>query len=101
VILVDANLLIYAHVVAFAQHEPARCWLDKQFNETARVGLPWPSLLAFVRVVTPGYGPSTSTNGAQTLGSRSGSFLSLMNESCVSRNATARSLGFGPFSQVR
>ena len=51
-ILVDANLLIYAHVRSFAQHDPARTWLDAQLSGTARVGLPWPSLLAFLRVVT-------------------------------------------------
>jgi toxin-antitoxin system PIN domain toxin len=52
VILVDANLLIYARVSSAAQHQAARRWLDGQLNGTARVGLPWPSLLAFVRLVT-------------------------------------------------
>ena len=51
-ILVDANLLVYAHVSSFAQHERAREWLDGQLNGPARVGLPWPSLLAFLRLVT-------------------------------------------------
>ena len=51
-ILVDANLLIYAHVNAFAQHQAARDWLDEQLNDISRVGLPWASLLAFLRVVT-------------------------------------------------
>ena len=51
-ILVDANLLVYAHVRSFAEHEAARRWLDGQLNGTARVGLPWPSLLAFLRLVT-------------------------------------------------
>jgi toxin-antitoxin system PIN domain toxin len=51
-ILIDANLLIYAHVQTLSQHEAVRHWLEKQFNETPRVGLPWPSLLAFVRLVT-------------------------------------------------
>lgn len=51
-ILVDANLLIYAHVSTFPQHERARNWLDEQMNGVAPVGLPWPSLLAFLRLVT-------------------------------------------------
>jgi toxin-antitoxin system PIN domain toxin len=51
-ILVDANLLIYAHTAAFAQHQVARDWLDRQLNGVSRVGLPWASLLAFVRIVT-------------------------------------------------
>jgi hypothetical protein len=52
VILVDANLLIYAYFSASPQHQHARDWLDEQLNGFARVGLPWPSLLAFVRLVT-------------------------------------------------
>jgi len=51
VILVDANLLIYATTVC-AQHDRAFAWLDNALNSDVRVALPWPSLLAFVRVVT-------------------------------------------------
>lgn len=51
-ILVDANILIYAHVSTFAQHDAARDWLDHQLNGSAPVGLPWPSVLAFLRLVT-------------------------------------------------
>ncbi len=51
-ILLDANLLVYAHVESFPQHARAREWLDEQINTTARVGLPWPSLLAFVRIIS-------------------------------------------------
>jgi toxin-antitoxin system PIN domain toxin len=50
--LVDANLLVYAHVQDFAQHERARTWLDERLHGTARVGLAWPSLRAFLRFVT-------------------------------------------------
>jgi toxin-antitoxin system PIN domain toxin len=52
VILVDGNLLIYAHVSTFQQHERAREWLDAELNGHGRVGLPWASLLAFLRIVT-------------------------------------------------
>jgi uncharacterized protein len=52
VILVDANLLIYASVPETPQHETARDWLDDRINGSARVGLPWPSLLAFTRIVS-------------------------------------------------
>lgn len=51
-ILVDANVLVYARVSSFPQHERAREWLDARLGGTARVGLPWPSLLAFLRIVT-------------------------------------------------
>lgn len=51
-ILVDANLLIYSQVSALPQHERARNWLESQLNGTTAVGLPWASLLAFLRIVT-------------------------------------------------
>jgi toxin-antitoxin system PIN domain toxin len=52
VILVDANILVYAHVSSLMQHVAAREWLDRQLNGSAPVGLPWASLLAFLRLVT-------------------------------------------------
>jgi uncharacterized protein len=51
-ILVDANLLVYARVADFPEHEAARRWLDGRLNGRVGVGLPWSSLLAFVRLVT-------------------------------------------------
>jgi toxin-antitoxin system PIN domain toxin len=51
-ILVDANVLIYAHVRSFAQHARAKQWLDRRLAGSAQVGLPWPSLLSFLRLVT-------------------------------------------------
>ncbi|MGH9408506.1 MAG: TA system VapC family ribonuclease toxin [Vicinamibacterales bacterium] len=51
-ILVDANLLVYAANTVAPEHARARAWLDARLNGTAPVGLPWPSLLAFVRLVT-------------------------------------------------
>jgi toxin-antitoxin system PIN domain toxin len=51
-ILVDANLLIYAAVPSFRQHAAARDWLDERLSGAVKVGLPWESLLAFVRITT-------------------------------------------------
>ncbi len=51
-ILVDANLLIYASVKDFDEHPRARAWLDGRLNGTTRVGLPWESLTTYVRIVT-------------------------------------------------
>ena len=50
--LVDANVLVYAYVRDFRQHESARAWLDGEFEAGHRVGLPWVSLTAFLRLVT-------------------------------------------------
>ncbi|MEJ0042231.1 MAG: TA system VapC family ribonuclease toxin [Rhizomicrobium sp.] len=51
-ILIDANILLCAGVTFFPQHERARTWLDEQLSGTAPVGLPWHSLLAFLRITT-------------------------------------------------
>jgi toxin-antitoxin system PIN domain toxin len=52
VILLDANLLLYAANRAAPEHERARAWLDDRLNGTVPLGLPWPSLLVFVRLAT-------------------------------------------------
>ena len=51
-ILVDANLLLYAKFDVFPNHRRARSWLEQRLTGTIRVGLPWPSLLAFLRIGT-------------------------------------------------
>ena len=50
--LVDANLLVYAKLADMPHHAAARDWLEKQFNGASRVGLPWESLSAFLRITT-------------------------------------------------
>lgn len=51
-IAVDANVLVYAHARSFGQHDAAHAWLEEQLATASRVGLPWTSLLAFVRLVS-------------------------------------------------
>jgi uncharacterized protein len=50
--LVDANLLLYAVDRMSPFHAPAAQWLTDQLNGPRRVGLPWQSLVAFVRIST-------------------------------------------------
>lgn len=51
-ILVDANLLIYAVNADTPHHERARSWLQETMSGATVVRLPWTSLLAFVRITT-------------------------------------------------
>ena len=51
-ILVDSNLLVYAVNRDSPHHKPARDWLERTLGSTVRVGLPWISILAFLRVTT-------------------------------------------------
>ncbi len=50
--LVDANILLFAVNVAALEHERAAAWLEDSLNGSRRVGLPWESLTAFVRLAT-------------------------------------------------
>jgi hypothetical protein len=50
--LLDANLLLYASLDDFPQHPAAREWLAAQLNGPRRIGVPWLSLLAFLRITT-------------------------------------------------
>lgn len=49
-ILVDVNLLVAATMTSAPGHERARSWLEGHLTATARVGLPWASIIGFVRV---------------------------------------------------
>jgi toxin-antitoxin system PIN domain toxin len=50
--LLDANLLLYAVHRGAEQHDAARDWLTAQLNGSRRVGIPWTSLGAFLRIST-------------------------------------------------
>jgi toxin-antitoxin system PIN domain toxin len=52
VILIDVNILLYSINVDSDRHTAAREWLETQLAGSARVGLPWPSVLGFMRVAT-------------------------------------------------
>lgn len=50
--LLDANLLIYAHDESSPFHTRAHTWVEDQLNGARRVAIPWPSVLAFLRLTT-------------------------------------------------
>jgi toxin-antitoxin system PIN domain toxin len=52
VILVDANILLYAEDELSPQHDSARDWWDTQLSGSATVGLCWTVLCAFIRIGT-------------------------------------------------
>jgi toxin-antitoxin system PIN domain toxin len=51
-IIVDANLLLYAHDAGSVHHPAARQWLENTLSGGEPVGLAWVALLAFLRVGT-------------------------------------------------
>jgi toxin-antitoxin system PIN domain toxin len=52
VILLDANVLVYANDATTPEHSVIRPWFEERLNGRDRVGLPWPTLLAFIRLVS-------------------------------------------------
>jgi toxin-antitoxin system PIN domain toxin len=50
--LVDANLVLWAHHAQFPQHEPSRRWWGDLLSSLPQVGIPWPTVVAFVRIST-------------------------------------------------
>jgi toxin-antitoxin system PIN domain toxin len=50
--LLDANLLLHAVHERATQHEQASAWLTEQLNGARRVGFPWQSINAFLRIST-------------------------------------------------
>jgi toxin-antitoxin system PIN domain toxin len=51
-VVVDANVLLYAVDRASAHHERSRSWLDGSLAGAEAVGLAWIVLLAFIRIAT-------------------------------------------------
>lgn len=51
-ILLDANVLLYAYDSSSEHHEPARRWLERALSGAERIGLPWTTILAFLRIAT-------------------------------------------------
>jgi len=52
VILVDANLLIYAYDSSSPHHQAARLWLEDAFSGYRPIRVAWVSILAFLRIST-------------------------------------------------
>jgi toxin-antitoxin system PIN domain toxin len=52
VILLDANLLLYAYDADAREHSRARSWLEKGLSGEEKVGFSWITILAFLRIAT-------------------------------------------------
>ncbi|MCX7619604.1 MAG: PIN domain-containing protein [Acidimicrobiales bacterium] len=50
--LVDANILLYAVDTESRFHSAASAWLTDALNGPRRIGLPWQSTTAFLRIAT-------------------------------------------------
>ena len=51
-ILVDANVLLYAYQARAEAHERCRAWVERVFSGEEPVAIAWVTVLAFVRIST-------------------------------------------------
>ena len=51
-IVLDANILLYAYDAQAAQHRAARTWLEEVFSASEPIGIPLHSAAAFLRIMT-------------------------------------------------
>jgi uncharacterized protein len=54
VIVPDVNLLLYATITGFPQHDRSLAWWEDNLNGTVLIGLTSPALFGFVRIATSG-----------------------------------------------
>jgi toxin-antitoxin system PIN domain toxin len=52
VIVLDANILLYAYDASSARHSQARATIERILSEDQIVGIPWQTVSAFLRIVT-------------------------------------------------
>lgn len=51
-IVLDANILLYAYDSASAHHQKARSWVERTFSGSEPIALPWQTIAAFLRIMT-------------------------------------------------
>ena len=51
-IVLDANLLLYAYDTGATEHKAARIFIESILSGSDAVGLPWQSIAAFLRIAT-------------------------------------------------
>jgi len=51
-IVIDANLLLYAYNRSASAHGPAKTWFERTLSLSEPVGIPWQSISAFIRIAT-------------------------------------------------
>lgn len=51
-IILDANVLLYAYNASSEHHAACRAWVEQAFNGSEQIGLPWQTVLAFLRIAT-------------------------------------------------
>jgi uncharacterized protein len=65
-IIVDVNLLLYAHNTAAPQYRRAADWLEQTVESGETIGIPWHCVMAFLRITTASFGATRPLELTQT-----------------------------------
>jgi uncharacterized protein len=68
VIIPDVNLLLYATITGFPQHERSRAWLEDALSGSALVGLTSPAVFGYLRIATSGRVLTSAMSVADAVG---------------------------------
>jgi uncharacterized protein len=63
--LLDANILLYAYNSDSQHHQVCRRWLEAAFSDPDPLGIPWQTVLAFIRIATNSRAMARPLTGAE------------------------------------
>lgn len=64
-IVIDVNVLLYAHNSSSPYHERSRSWLEQVLGEGETLGIPWHTFIGFLRLTTTAQISQRPLNHAQ------------------------------------
>ena len=67
-IIPDVNLLLFATITGYLQHERSRAWLEDVLNGPSLVGLTSPAVFGYIRIATNGRVLESAMSVADALG---------------------------------
>ena len=98
-IIPDVNLLLYATVTGFPQHERSRAWLEEVLNGSALVGLTSPAVFGYLRIATSGRVLTSAMSVADAVG-RVREWLAQPNVSFVVPGPRHHEIAFGLLESI-
>lgn len=101
--IVDASILLYGRNDDDPRHDAARSWLESALNGQTRVGLPWQTVSAFMRIATNARAFPDPLEPEDACGSRSRNGSMPLARGCRSRlrnTAASSARWFGAIGSV-
>ncbi|WP_454301423.1 TA system VapC family ribonuclease toxin [Salana multivorans] len=65
--IVDVNVLLYASITSLTYHREAQRWLDRSLAGSEAIGLPWHTILGYLRIITSPQATKTPVTPAEAI----------------------------------